>query len=209
MKERLSKERKNAVKQRYKEHPLYRAFHGCCKEFETTMTNLRLSPEEVMLEVIDRFDTCLSNDDPIPVITQTLWDDIINDLQDVSVEAPYEEFELATAEIMIMLSIITSFVDSARVSELTLNIRMSLQKHYPSWMVLENKIKNHLWRGLDEPLIDWVKKYIESEECISDEIQEMIDTIEEDKQNTVNNNIFKGNIGTFIENVNKVSIKNN
>lgn len=180
MKRRLSRKEKDAVKSQLGRHPLYRAIHGCCKQFETALPTLRFSPEEVLCEVAERIDDWLGSDEKPAMLTLTLWDDLLGDIRDMSPECPREECETAAAMTLTMLSTATNCVDSPLLNTLTLHTQMQIKSHYPDWKEVEERILSHLWRGLDEPLLVWMSEYVAIENCLSDQIEVLLESIEEE-----------------------------
>ena len=177
MKRRLSRKEKDAVKNQLGRHPLYRAIHGCCKQFETALPTLRFSPEEVLCEVAERIDDWLGSDEKPAMLTLTLWDDLLGDIRDMSPECPREECETAAAMTLTMLATTTNCVDSQLLNTLTLHTQMQIKSHYPEWKEVEERILSHLWRGLDEPLLVWMSEYVASEDCLSDQIAELLESV--------------------------------
>lgn len=172
MKTRLRRSERDAIRTDYGERMGYLALAAPAKELERKMKTLRLSPEELFMECLSVLDKVKEDPDKASFNLQSLWDDLYCDFREVSDEGvSEEELNLATAEVVYSVILCLTPCGKSTYSELTFQLMLQLEDHYPSVDDLEGRFMQNAERLGVEDFKHAVEEYMEREDCfLSDEI---------------------------------------
>lgn len=162
---------RSLVRNEYADNSLYRFIWLHYSNYETELKVLRLCPEELFLYVMHLVDDIKEKEEDYEEEIPALWDSIYNDLYEYA--EGVSDDELSDAAVLIIVLLITVLCESEylfhRNLAHTIGVKSMLRAKNPSRMydfVYEEQ--------LDKPLSEWIHGYMDSDEWLSDKIEERL-----------------------------------
>ena len=114
MQHRLNEKQREAIAEKYGNHPLYMTCRYAFKRSETDMTVLKFTPEEVFTEAADVIDNVIVERDDLDEYLSLLWDDLLTKIRKWEPKALDTELRVAVSSILYAAA---AAVSSARMQD--------------------------------------------------------------------------------------------
>ena len=204
MKRLLLRSEKEVVRSKTTDSTICQVLYPTCKNTEKSLKTFHLSAEQMMMEIISVIDTIRERDPKdAKLYILTLWNEIYCDCRDLSPDnTPEQELKLATATILhgvvLILAHCTTYV--SYYQNLIVAILSQCSDPIDGCFCPEiNKQYNATtFRFQEQKLCEEITNYINSDDFISEDIQNVIATIEEQEEVPISSNSRKFTINQLI-----------
>ncbi|MBQ1676747.1 MAG: hypothetical protein II065_04880, partial [Bacteroidaceae bacterium] len=165
----LTNDQRKLLRQQLRDNAVYIAVKQAYKSRETDMERLHFSPEEIFVNSFVCFDRMLREPDRAEAITDTLWDDVFNDLRndadDCGRSYDRQEMETAASLVLYTLMVLTEASHRWELARYNGYLMQMLACHSnPDDICLP------MQACISGELAEYVGAYIEADEYISDRI---------------------------------------
>jgi len=165
----LTNDQRKLLRQQLRDNAVYIAVKQAYKSRETDMERLHFSPEEIFVNSFVCFDRMLREPDRAEAITDTLWDDVFNDLRndadDCGRSYDRQEMETAASLVLYTLMVLTEASHRWELARYNGYLMQMLACHSnPDDICLP------MQACISGELSEYVGAYIEADEYISDRI---------------------------------------
>lgn len=177
---RLSKSEREGVRNRYASELLYKLLRDPARELESEMKSVRLTVEELFLEVFDTVDSLKEYpegvwEDIVPGLWKTYYCDLRNDMNTTDVSD--EEIKLAASEIVYCILMMLSTCKGSIYNDIRFELSSQLNENHPeAYIRLQNMFAASMGRLGEEKVCARIAEYMDSEEeWMSDYLEEIYD----------------------------------
>lgn len=177
MKNRLKRNERAVVRDKYAENPLWLMLQTPARKIEGEMKLFRLSAEELFMETFCILDDIKENPKDACLRMQGLWDEVFCDLRDLdTADAQEEELMLAATEVVYTVILSLSTLNNALFTKLTAILMCQLvEKDASSTERLQREYAINIIRMGEESLHTFMLDYMQSsDEWLSDKIEELL-----------------------------------
>lgn len=184
MRNRLRRSAREAVRNEYRNNVIYLALKTPCEHFCEKMPKFHLSAEEVFLECLSVLDDIKEDESRAVFNLEHRWDSISNDFRDLAANDVNEkEIALATSVVIFCVVMCLTIAKKQLYSTLALRLMGQIVEHDAYTDELKDTFMANVYRLGEGELQEVFWDYMESDEFLSDEIEEMVEQIEnvEDK----------------------------
>lgn len=173
---RLQRKEKNAVSNKYGEHPLYLLIKAPCAVYESNSTGFKISAEELLWECFSILDEIKENPQSACIKYQALWNELFNNFVDLNQESNPQDTKIAVCEVMIVIAICLGYLPNSLYNKLNLLIMEQIATQYPDYTPILDSFTSNLYRLEEDKLKVFIEEYMNSSQFISDEITELVET---------------------------------
>lgn len=192
MKNRLRRSEREAVKNKYASTELlYKVMSKGAREVEKQMAHFRFTVEELFLEVMTIMDAVKEDAENAYDVYADYWDTLYCDLRDLdTANSDEEELRIATSEVVYMAILLLSMCKGRYYAKLSASLMEQIVACHPeTFDKLSKLFMPEVWR-LDEVKVKVrVQAYMDSEEWISDDIAEMLESLPVENKSSGEENI--------------------
>jgi hypothetical protein len=177
MRQRFLRQEKEAIRATYKQNVVYRAVRDTCTQFERLTPNLKLAHEEVFVECYTILDRMKEEPSDATRYVGTLWDILYNDIRDLDNRVPEDELQTAVTVILFMTDLLITESTSSFYRDLGNGIMEQIANNNSDADRVLNLINPVIFRLSDNDyteLRDTVDNYLESDQWISDDVEDML-----------------------------------
>lgn len=181
MQRRLNVKERESIRERFDGDMLYRLVADVTRHCASRAHVLRLTPEEVLLELSDVLDGMKEAPGQKHYLCQTTWDMLAYEIRGAGIDVPDDEMEMYVQGVMMTLIVCLALVDAAACRTLAMGLMMELdnyarQSEIASWQqwigtlvcrMGEDGLRtrmNRYWRG-DSYLTDEIHEALEAAVC--------------------------------------------
>lgn len=173
MRNRLRRSQREAIRSRYAQHPVYLAFRNPATEL-CGETRFRLSAEELFLWCMAELDELKRAPKAYAQRARVFVSDLRNDLRDIAGEdVPDADVAKVACEIGYVLTMLLTAHGSTAYARIVLDLTVQIPAEETTR--LHRAFMPELWRRDDEEgLHKYMQEYMDGDECLSDEIENML-----------------------------------
>ena len=195
MKNRLRRSEREAIGNEYGDNAIYLALKNPCEHFRSQMAKFRLSAEETFWECLAVLDDIKEDEGMAKFKMEHLWDRIYNDFKDLSEDGTEEEeLELAVSEVVFCACMCLMMTERPLHNTLAMKLMMQMDEHNACTEELKNTFMNNVYRlGVDK-LNAVVVEYMESDEFLSGEIDDMVRQHEENEEKQLDTSLHENTV---------------
>ena len=143
---------------------------------EGELQRVRLSPEEVFVEVATVLDYIKQNPREANFVLQGLWDSTFCDLRETDINnSPTDELELAASEVVYAVMLALGLLEGPWYTRLTMSLMQQANRRVQHYDRLQELFMPNLWRYGEDKLQAYLQRYMDSEEeWLSDDMESII-----------------------------------
>lgn len=181
MQRRLNVKEKESIREWFDGDMLYRLVADVARHCASRAHVLRLTPEELLLELSDVLDGMKEDPDQRHYLCQTTWDMLAYEIRGAGIDVSDDEMEMYVQGVMMTLIVCLALVDAAACRTLAMGLMMELDNHarqseitsWQQWIgtlvcrMGEDGLRtrmNRYWRG-DSYLTDEIHEALEAAVC--------------------------------------------
>ena len=173
---RLQRKERNAVSNKYSEHPLYLLVKAPCAVYESNSAGFKISAEELLWECFSILDEIKENPQSACIKYQALWNDLLNNYIDLGKEHALQDIKTAVCEVLMVVAICLGFLSNSLYNTLNLLIMEQIATNYSNYTPMLESFTSNLYRLGEDKLKLFIEEYMDSSQFVSDEITELIET---------------------------------
>lgn len=175
-----------AVRDNYAEHPLWLLLQTPARKVEGEMKLFRLSAEELFMETVRILDDIKENPKDASIRMQGLWDEVFCDMRDLdTADAQEEELALAATEVVFAVMFTLSVISDALYTKLTAVLMCQLvERDASDTDHLQKEYAISMIRMGEERLRSFIADYMQSDEWLSSEIEDLLENVPKEEAAT-------------------------
>lgn len=178
MRNRLRRSQKEAIRNKYAQHPVYLSLRNPATEW-CGKTQFRLSAEELFLWCMVELDELKRSPKTYAQRARVFVSDLRNDLCDIAEEdVPDADISKVANEVSYVFTMLLTAHGGMAYSRIVLDLTMQIPTEETT--LLHGAFMPELWRTEgEERLHKYMQEYMDGDECLSDEIENMLHEREE------------------------------
>lgn len=182
MQYRLQKNEKSAVRKQYGNHIVFKTIKAPCQEYEASAKGFGLSVEEVFYDCICALDDIREKPSEALFDFQGYWNDKYNEYRELA-GTNVDDMGIRLASTIVVLCVVVCLnVRHDRLfNALILSLIRQLSENDPSYDSVQEKIMANIYRLGEEKFKSSVVDYLESDDFISDEIEELLESVPQEQ----------------------------
>lgn len=174
----MQRNEKDVIRQRFKNHAIYKAIKVPCQEYEAQSKDFKISAEEVFRECMIALDEIRENPTDARFDFQDYWSSRYNEYREAAnPNADNEEIVIAASITTLSVAICLLASDEPLHQTLTLLLMGQINEHYPNSIELQEKMTANIYRLGEEKFKASVYEYLKSDDFYSDEIDDLLDQL--------------------------------
>lgn len=182
MQYRLQKNEKSAIRKQYGKNIVFKAIKAPCQEYEASAKGFCLSVEEVFYDCICALDDIREKPSEALFDFQGYWNDKYNEYRELAgTNADDKDIMLATSIVVMCVVVCLNVRNDRLYNDLTLSLIRQLSENDPSYTSVQEKITANIYRLGEKKFISSVIEYLESDDFISDEIDELLESVPQEQ----------------------------
>ena len=182
MQYRLQKNEKNAIRKQYGKNIVFKAIKAPCQEYEAAAKGFGLSVEEVFYDCICALDDIREKPSEALFDFQGYWNDKYNEYHELAgMNVDDKDIVLATTIVVTCVVVCLNVRHDRLFNNLTLSLICQLSENDPSYTSVQEKITANVYRLGEEKFRSSVIEYLESDDFISDEIDELLESVPQEQ----------------------------
>lgn len=187
MRYRLRRHEKEELRKRYKDNVIYKAFTAPCKKYEAQPAGFRLSPEELFWECMTVLDDIKENPEEAPFSMQEFWSDKVADYRELDGDVAHESIEQTATLVTLSVMLCLAGQQASLYNELSLMLSCQL----PLVVDMREHLTANIYRLGEDKFNDAVATYMDSDEFISDDIEDLLAELPQPMARVVNGQLQK------------------
>lgn len=173
----LQRNEKDALRKRFRNNVLFKALKAPCEEIEASAQGFKLSVEEVFYECIIALDDICEYPSEAVFSYQDFWNDRYNDYKELNTYQSDDGVADAASEVVLCVALCLNASNTPLHNTLTLSFMRQLSEHCAKQFLFREKFMANIYRLGEDKFKAGINEYLKGQDFISDEIEELLDSI--------------------------------